>query len=147
MIPCRWRKLDHPEGAVCTSPHQTTEINGDTLYTLLQPWTCEKCPFPDHRPVGEPVRITTHGPGTELKRLLRLHGINPDEAGCQCNARAADMDERGPEWCEANIETIVGWLKEESDRRGWPFVAWYARLLVRRAIKAARTSSLTTGTA
>ena len=53
------------------------------------------------------------GPGTELKKLLSRIGITP-KAGCKCLARAVEMDIRGCEWCEANIDTIVGWLREEA---------------------------------
>jgi hypothetical protein len=90
------------------------------------------------RVTGEPMRVPVgKGPGTELTRLLAAHGIT-EEPGCKCRVRAIEMDQSGPDWCEANIETIVGWMKEEADRRGLPFVAFYARWLVRRAIKAAR---------
>jgi hypothetical protein len=79
----------------------------------------------------------THGPGTELKKLLAKVGIvsSPD---CSCNARAAEMDRQGVEWCEANIDTIVGWLREQAEARGLPFLDIAGRLLVRRAIANAR---------
>jgi hypothetical protein len=48
------------------------------------------------------------------------------------------MDENGPDWCEENLETIVGWLQEEAKRRKLPFVRTGARLLVRYAIRRAR---------
>jgi hypothetical protein len=82
------------------------------------------------RPVG-------YGPGTELKRLLGRIGIKA-EPGCKCTARAEEMDRRGCEWCEANIPTIVGWLREEATKRGLPFVDVAGRVLVRRAISNAR---------
>lgn len=44
------------------------------------------------------------------------------------------MDWRGVEWCRNNLETIVGWLKEEADRRKMPFVEVGARQLVKLAI-------------
>lgn len=90
------------------------------------------------RVTSQPMVPIYHGPGTELKKLMRRHGINPDEAGCQCNAHAAKMDRLGNDWCEANIETIVGWMREEAERRGLPFVEFYARWLVKRSIKNAR---------
>ena len=82
------------------------------------------------RPLG-------YGPGTELKRLLSRNGIKA-EPGCKCTARAEEMDRRGCEWCEANIPTIVGWLREEATKRGLPFVDVAGRVLVRRAISNAR---------
>src|SRR5699024_4347952 len=50
------------------------------------------------------------GPGTELKKLLSRIGIRA-LGNCQCNARAAEMDRGGADWCRENLETIVGWLK------------------------------------
>lgn len=85
--------------------------------------------------------VPAGGPGTELKRLLRRWlGIvaTPD---CPCNAHAAEMDRREaaePGWCEANVETIVEWLRAEATRRGLPFADAAGRLLVRRAIANAR---------
>jgi len=81
--------------------------------------------------------LPTHGPGTELKKLLAKVGVTatPD---CSCNARAAEMDRQGVEWCEANLDTIVGWLREQATARGLPFLDLAGRLLVRRAIANAR---------
>jgi len=85
----------------------------------------------------------THGPGTELKKLLARVGItaSPD---CACNARAAEMDRREqetPGWCEANLDTIVGWLREQATARGLPFLDLAGRLLVKRAIQNARRNA------
>lgn len=76
------------------------------------------------------------GPGTELKKQLSKIGIvaTPD---CSCNARANTMDANGIEWCQENIETIVGWLREESSKRQLPFADFAGRLLVKRSIKLA----------
>jgi len=51
------------------------------------------------------------------------------------------MDERGIEWCEQNIDEIVGWLREEAHKRGLPFVDMAGRMLVRRAIRNARRAA------
>lgn len=74
------------------------------------------------------------GPGTELKALLAKVGITatPD---CSCNKRAKEMDDNGVQWCRENEELILSWLKEESDRRGLPFVALAAKMLIRRAVR------------
>jgi hypothetical protein len=79
----------------------------------------------------------TSGPGTELKKLLRMIGIVA-KPNCSCNTKARAMDVRGVEWCEANIDTIVGWLREEATKRKLPFVDMAGRLLVKRAIRNAR---------
>ena len=93
--------------------------------------------YPRVSRLPEPVAPPTHGPGTELKKLLAKVGItaSPD---CACNARAAEMDRQGVEWCEANLDTIVGWLREQAEARGLPFLNLAGRMLVRRAIHNAR---------
>ncbi len=88
-------------------------------------------------PKSEEIRGT--GPGAELKRLLAKLGIAVT-ADCPCNERAALMDRNGWAWCEQNIQTIVGWMGEESARRGTIFVEFGARFLVKRAIAKARRS-------
>jgi hypothetical protein len=90
--------------------------------------------------IAEPPAPPTHGPGTELKKLLAKVGITatPD---CSCNARAAEMDRQGIEWCENNLDTIVGWLREQATARGLPFLDVAGRLLVRRAIANARRNA------
>jgi hypothetical protein len=81
-----------------------------------------------------------HGPGTELKKLLATVGITATP-NCSCNARAAEMDRQGSEWCESHLDTIVGWLREEAEKRGLPFLDVAGRLLVRRAIRNARRAA------
>jgi len=75
--------------------------------------------------------------GTELKKLLARAGIH-GSPHCECRARQARMDQMGVDWCEENIDTIVGWLAEEAASRGVPFLSSVGRLLVKRAISNAR---------
>jgi len=91
-----------------------------------------RAPQPGHEPPT--------GPGTALKSLLASIGITatPD---CPCNARAAEMDRRGCDWCEANIDTIVGWLREQAEARGLPVLDAAGRVIVRRAIRNARRAA------
>lgn len=51
------------------------------------------------------------------------------------------MDQMGVDWCEENIDTIVGWLAEEAASRGLPFLSGVGRLLVKRAIHNARKAT------
>jgi hypothetical protein len=51
------------------------------------------------------------------------------------------MDRQGSEWCESNLDTIVGWLREEAEKRGLPFLDVAGRLLVKRAIRNARRAA------
>lgn len=93
--------------------------------------------LPASSPKGE-------GAGTKLKALLGRIGIRP-VGPCRCNARAALMDRKGPDWCEENIDTIVEWLREEATARRLPFVAPAARLVVRLAIRKARSGGRPAG--
>jgi hypothetical protein len=45
------------------------------------------------------------------------------------------MNAKGNEWCSQNVDTIVGWLREEAQRRGLPFVDMIGKILINRAIK------------
>ena len=77
------------------------------------------------------------GPGTELKKLLGRIGIHATQ-NCTCTARANLMDRNElaePGWCEANLDQIVGWLREEAGKRRLPFLDAVGKLLVKRAIR------------
>lgn len=78
------------------------------------------------------------GPGGHLKRLLARFGIKATGSGCKCTSRAAEMDRNGCEWVEANIDTVVAWLREEAHKRGLPFVDALAKMLIREAVRRAR---------
>ena len=87
-----------------------------------------------------PQTIPRSGPGTELKKLLGRIGIVASP-NCKCNSRARLMDRMGIEWCEANIDRIVGYLREAAADRGLPFIDAAGRLLVKRAIRNARRAA------
>lgn len=97
------------------------------------------------RPPNDPARVPkgdppapTSGPGTELKGLLKdWLGIQASP-NCSCNARARQMDEWGPDLCEQNLQTIVGWLEEQAKARKLPFVRFAAEQAVKLAIRRAR---------
>lgn len=74
-----------------------------------------------------------YGPGTILSGMIATMGIKVT-SNCSCKKHAIEMNEKGPEWCEENINTIIGWLKEESNKRGIPFIETAAKLIVNRAI-------------
>ncbi|MBT6169107.1 MAG: hypothetical protein HOH94_16710 [Verrucomicrobia bacterium] len=85
------------------------------------------------------TRALPSGPGTELKKLLKIFGL-PDRPGCKCNKRAKTMDSWGPDKCSEpeRLTEIIGWLKEEAVKQKVPFVEWAARVIVKRAIRNAR---------
>jgi hypothetical protein len=90
--------------------------------------------------IGKASKLTDCLAGTALKSLLSSLGIAATP-NCSCNARAGIMDARGCDWCEANIDTIVDWLREEATKRGLPFLYAAGRLLVKRAIRNARRAA------
>lgn len=105
--------------------------------------TCPRCGFVSKvrgaiRACRKPApRIC--GVGCHLARLLSWFGIR-DDGKCGCSQHAAQMDALGPDGCEREIETIMGWLREAAAKR-LPLVPWVdapARLLVHQAIAAAR---------
>jgi hypothetical protein len=92
----------------------------------------------DPRPVKR-LFSQRRGPGTELQKLLARWPFRiVASKSCSCNAKARTMDANGCDWCDANIDTIVGWLREEAGKRRLPFLDVAGRLLVKRAIRNAR---------
>jgi hypothetical protein len=83
----------------------------------------------------------THGPGTELSKLLKRFGIEPTPT-CACRAKAAQMDAWGPDECSRpeRIEEVVAVMREEAKARGLPFLDAAGRMLVKRAIANARAN-------
>ena len=115
---------------------------------------CNRCKFENVR-CGETVKavervslppVPEAGPGTELHKLLGKLGWK-ESIGCQCKSRMRQMNAWGPAKCREEIDTIVGWLREEYDRRDnivegkklfrMPFSAGVAKLLVKKAIRRA----------
>lgn len=83
--------------------------------------------------------------GTELKELIKKWLKITTTATCSCNARAQIMDANGCNWCEQNIDTIVGWLREEAKKRQLPFINAVGRLVIKKAIANARKAKLNNG--
>ena len=97
--------------------------------------------FVPPQPQGAAPPAPAHGPGTELKKLLKTWLRIEASPTCSCNARAKRMDTeeaREPGWCEAHLDEIVGWLREEATKRKLPFLDVAGRVLVRRAVSNAR---------
>ena len=78
-----------------------------------------------------------NGVGTHLKALLGRMGIHPTKK-CSCTKRAAEMDYRGVQWCEDNIDTISGWMESEARKRKLPYMHIAGKALIRMAIRAAK---------
>ena len=61
-----------------------------------------------------------HGPGSCLKFLLSLMGINASPT-CGCNKKASEMDERGSLWSIRHSRDIVAFMSAEAQKRKLPF--------------------------
>lgn len=82
-----------------------------------------------------------NGPGTILSKMISSLGIKSSPT-CSCRRHALEMNDRGIEWCEQNIPTIIEWLKEESSKRKIPFIESVAVLVVKRAIRQSKRALL-----
>lgn len=112
--------------------------NGDEWTIDTDHPSYPKAPRRPKAAVTPPPVPPPSGPGTELKALLKdWLGIQASP-NCSCNARARQMDEWGPDLCEENLPTIVGWLEEQAKARKLPFVRFAAEQAVKLAIRRAR---------
>ena len=75
--------------------------------------------LPEDRP-AQPILLWPpgHGPGTELKRILKSLGIEPSPS-CDCRARADQMDMWGVAGCRDNRTQVITWLRDGHARWGW----------------------------
>ena len=101
--------------------------------------TCPHCGFVSKvrnaiRQCRKPLP-TICGPGCQLRRTLSW--FVRDDGKCGCTEFAAQMDRWGDD-CWAHLEEIVEHLRGAAAAKGLPFVATAARILVARAIDAAR---------
>lgn len=78
-----------------------------------------------------------NGPGSILTNMISTMGIK-STPNCSCRRHALEMNDKGPDWCEENLPTILGWLKEESSKRNLPYIETVASLMVKRAISTSR---------
>lgn len=105
----------------------------DKLRTILgpNPATYIRSLFP------KTMEEDPNGPGTVLSKMIKSMGIVMSDS-CSCRRHAIEMNTKGNDWCEQNMDTIVGWLREEANRRGLPFVDMIGKLMVGRAVKKSR---------
>jgi len=78
-----------------------------------------------------------NGPGSILTGMISSLGIK-STSNCSCRRHALEMNEKGPDWCDQNMPTILSWLKEESSKRNLPFIEMVAKAMVQRAINKSR---------
>jgi hypothetical protein len=101
--------------------------------------TCPRCGFVSKyrnaiRQCRKPLPKTC-GPGCQLRRTLAWWGIR-DDGSCGCTEFSAQMDAWGQN-CWDHLEEIVEHLRGAAEKKGLPFLATAARILVARAIDAA----------
>lgn len=111
--------------------YELSEVMGCVIGQDGDTWTIDTThpSYPSKNKIG--------GVGTELKKLLGRFGIRATSS-CSCNTRARTMDKNGIEWCENNIDTIVGWLRQEANKRKLPFIDYAGKVLVKKAISNAK---------
>lgn len=67
-------------------------------------------------------RIRPHtpaeGPGSELKKLLAEMGVT-NFTGCNCDAKAAQMNRWGVDGCRDRLDQIRGWIAEAQAKASW----------------------------
>ena len=78
-----------------------------------------------------------NGAGTILSGMIASLGIK-STPNCACRKHAIEMNENGNDWCESNMSEILGWLKEERNKRSLPFIEAVAKIMVAKAIKKSR---------
>jgi len=99
---------------------------------------------------AEQEKQAATGAGTQLHKLIKKLTGEKITASCGCKSHIAMMNKNGPAWCRENVDTIVGWLEEEIERRleedkpGWRLkLAGYKlpgqRLAIKRVILLACT--------
>lgn len=91
-------------------------------------------------PIPATLQVTiqpiTHGPGTELKKLISWFVYRRDVDGCQsCYNREQQMNQWGPQGCKTNISTIVEWLRESATKHSMPFSETLVKILINKAIR------------
>lgn len=88
-------------------------------------------------PQPDVVQASAGGVGTEIKKILSRFGIVATP-NCSCNRNAKQADQWGPDECEQRADEIIGWMRVEATKRRLPFFDPVGRMILKRAIKAAR---------
>ena len=94
-------------------------------------------PDKNFSPLNAATEQSNGGVGTEIKKILSRFGIVATP-NCSCNKNAKLADQWGPDECEKRADEIIGWMRAEATKRRLPFFDPVGRMILRRAIKAAR---------
>ena len=117
----------------CTHPQKTNEVTVGLSIELLQEQGLE------YEYLLPALSIDTlQGPGTTLKKMLSWFITKPPN--CSCGDRADIMDVWGPDKCQDNIRTILGWLRESALDNGYPYSEFLIKYMIELAISLSRLS-------
>jgi len=118
-------------------------------YDIMGDWTQAQAEAALRAQLGEDIQATLqdmyprtleqdpNGPGTILTNMIKTLGISSSST-CSCRRHALEMNDKGPDWCEENLETILSWLRDEAKKRSLPFVDMVGKAMVQRAINRSR---------
>jgi hypothetical protein len=145
--------IDNPKAKTLSVQIPQLPINiiiwGGSDYDLIGDWTKSQAEVKLKTILGNnpsaylrslyPKTLEEHPnhPGTILSKMIKSVGIQMTDS-CSCKRHALEMNEKGNDWCEQNMDTVVGWLREEAKKRNLPFMDALGKLLVGRAIKNSR---------
>ena len=108
---------------------EVIDIPDSTYWQLVRKYSPES--------FHERVALYFCGPGCQLKRSLQWWGLR-DDGSCGCDSFAAQMDAWGCDETIRRIEEVVEHLREAAKKKGLPFIPTAARIMVGRAVEAAR---------
>jgi hypothetical protein len=145
--------VDNPKNKILSAQIPPLPVNitiwGGSEYDLIGDWTKSQAEKKLETILGDdpatylrslyPKTLEEHPnhPGTIISKMIKSVGIQMTDS-CSCKRHALEMNEKGNDWCEQNIDTVVGWLRDEAKRRNLPFLDAIGKLLVGRAIKKSR---------
>jgi hypothetical protein len=88
------------------------------------------------------------GPGDCLHDLIVAWVGEKPIKGCGCKNKIRTMNTWGPDECEARIDEILGWLRDQAGKRGWwkyaitiPGAKMFLKILIQKAINESRNAS------
>ena len=74
---------------------------------------CKAAPKIEKLPGRKPAPV--EGPGTELKAIFESGSV-PQGVNCGCPEKMRQMNRWGVDGCKEHRDTIIGWLRESSEK-------------------------------
>ena len=104
-------KLRNPFIRNCVEKSKILSASGNVGDPTIESLMLRKPPPPQEL-------MNSHGPGTELWKILHSLGVKNKE-GCSCSLLADSMNSLGPEGCRKNKDSIIKLMKKNQERYGW----------------------------